>query len=83
LVKVVPDLGMRSVAVRNGETVEAVALIDASGNVYDVQVLHSKNVALSTKNAVITAVRQWKFSPALANGVAVRSRAPIKFTFSR
>jgi protein TonB len=52
--------------------------IDADGNVEDVKVL-SGNALLT--NAVVNAVKKWKFTPFTANGAATKAVAALDFDF--
>jgi protein TonB len=56
-----------------------VAIVDAQGNVTDVQIL--KPVGLGLDEKAVEAVRQWKFKPALRNGTPVKVRVNIEVTF--
>ena len=55
------------------------AIIDAQGNVSDVQV--TKPVGLGLDEKAVEAVRQWKFKPAVRNGIPVKVRVNIEVTF--
>jgi protein TonB len=56
-----------------------VAIVDAQGNVVDVQIL--KPVGLGLDEKAVEAVRQWKFKPAMRNGTPVKVRVNIEVTF--
>ena len=56
-----------------------VAIVDAQGNVSDVQIL--KPVGLGLDEKAIEAVKQWKFKPAMRNGTPVKVRVNIEVTF--
>jgi TonB family protein len=56
-----------------------VAIVNAEGSVEDVQVLKHAGFGLDEK--AVAAVRQWKFKPALRNGVPVKVRVNIEVTF--
>lgn len=56
-----------------------VAIVDAQGNVSDVQILRPVGLGLDEK--AIEAVKQWKFKPAMRNGVPVKVRVNIEVTF--
>jgi TonB family protein len=53
--------------------------IDELGNVKSAKVINSPGLGLDEK--VVAAVRQWKFKPAIKNGVAVASSATVMVTF--
>lgn len=56
-----------------------IAIVDAAGNVVDVQIL--KPVGLGLDEKAIEAVRTWKFKPALRNGAPVKVRVIIEVSF--
>ncbi len=58
--------------------VEVDVTIDADGNVEDVKIL-SGNALLT--NAVISAVKKWKFTPFTANGAPAKAVAMLDFDF--
>lgn len=69
-------------AVPPGEHVDVVlaVTIDPDGNVTEIQVLESGGSALD--EAATTAVRQWKFRPAMRNGKPIASRIKVPFHFA-
>jgi TonB family protein len=69
-------------AVPSGEHVDVVlaVTVDADGNVSKLQVLDSGGPALD--EAAETAVRQWKFRPAMRAGRPVASRIRVPFHFA-
>ena len=61
-----------------GSTVEVEFTVDTSGKPIDLSVKSSPDTALST--AVVDAVKQWRFTPAQANGIPVAKKVflPVK-----
>jgi TonB family protein len=60
-------------------TVDVSVVVDASGNVEQAQVVHS---IPQLDGAAIEAVRKWKYSPTVVNGVAVPVTMIVKVTFA-
>jgi protein TonB len=60
-------------------TVDVSVVIDAAGNVEQAQVVHS---IPTLDAAAIEAVRKWKYSPTLVNGVAVPVTMVVHVTFA-
>ena len=58
--------------------VEVQVTIDAEGNVEDVKIL-SGNSLLT--NAVVSAVKKWKFTPFTQEGAATKAVASLEFDF--
>ena len=58
----------------NGD-IRASIVIDENGNVSEVHILDSPGLGLEEN--IITAVRQWKFKPAMKDGVVVSARATV------
>lgn len=58
-----------------GMTVQVEFLVDATGKPADLKLKSETDYALST--AVTSAVRQWRFSPAINNGVPVATRVSL------
>jgi TonB family protein len=58
-----------------GDTVELEFAVDAAGQAFDFSVKSSPDDSLST--AVIAAVKQWQFKPALRDGVPVTTRVVL------
>jgi protein TonB len=55
------------------------ALVDEDGTVAEVKVLRSPNALLD--NAALTAVRQWRYSPLLLNGIRTRFVLTVVLSF--
>lgn len=53
--------------------------INEEGSVTESEVLEAPDTAI--KEAVISAVKQWQFKPATANGVATRIRSKLTFYY--
>ena len=60
-------------------TVDVSVVIDAGGNVEQAQVVRS---IPQLDSAAIEAVRKWKYSPTVVNGVAVPVTMIVKVTFA-
>jgi len=60
-------------------TVEVEMVVTEAGDTTDVQITQSATRLLD--DAVMKAVRGWRFEPAVKHGVKVRTRVPRKFTF--
>lgn len=58
-----------------GMTVQVEFLVDATGKPADLKLMSDTDYALSA--AVTDAVRQWRFSPAINNGVPVATRVSL------
>ncbi len=58
-----------------GTTVQVEFLVDATGKPADLKLKSETDYALSA--AVTSAVRQWRFTPAINNGVAVATRVSL------
>jgi protein TonB len=56
------------------------ALVDENGNVAEVNVLRSATPLLD--NAAVAAVRQWRYSPLLLNGIRVRFVLTVVLSFN-
>jgi periplasmic protein TonB len=53
--------------------------IDEKGNVADTKVLESLGYGLEDK--VLEALKNWRFTPATMNGIAIASRQDVHFHF--
>ena len=79
LVEVKPTYPAIAIAARKEGVVILEAIIDTHGNVESVRVLRSDPLL---EQAAVDAVRQWKYSPGVLNGVAVPVIMTVTVTFS-
>ncbi|MBP6506347.1 MAG: TonB family protein [Opitutaceae bacterium] len=63
-----------------GTTVKLSFIVDETGQPHDIQVISSSNRSLA--NSLVPALAQWRFTPAMENGVPVAKRVilPLKLT---
>jgi TonB family protein len=60
-------------------SVSVTFVVDANGDVDDVKVVESAGAAID--DSVVKAIRKWKYSPALKQGVKVKVKIAFKQTF--
>jgi TonB family protein len=78
LSKVEPDYSEEARRAKWNGDIRAFITIDEEGNVSSVQVLNSPGLGLDEK--VVAALRQWKFKPAMKEGVPVGFRVEVTVT---
>jgi TonB family protein len=79
LTKVDAELSEEARQANFGGNVHVSLVVDEQGNVGDVVIIDSPGLGLDEK--VVEAIRQWKFKPALDNGIPVSAKATVVVAF--